>query len=89
MTVVVTDDSVPLLNSEEGHDHQDGQEEGLTVTLFKPDPQDFPRITSIGDIIQFRHMKVWYAHKFIALKSNDPFVFKKYRFKHLKIVCKP
>lgn len=33
---------------------------GLSVNIFKKNPNEFPAIKNVGDIIQFRHFRVCY-----------------------------
>lgn len=49
MTIVVVDHSIK---------DQELHGDGLSVSIFKPDVEMFPKIQYIGDIVLFKHMKV-------------------------------
>lgn len=53
MTLVVIDDSF------EGRaDLSTQNPAGLSVNIFKKNPNEFPAVKQVGDIVQFRHFKV-------------------------------
>lgn len=53
MTLVVIDDSF------EGRaDLSTQNPAGMSVNIFKKDPNEFPAVKQIGDIVQFRHFRV-------------------------------
>lgn len=58
MSLIVVDDSLV----------EDDSNDGLSVSLFRPDPDLFPKIKGIGDVVQFRHFKVapWRLYGVVA-----------------------
>lgn len=48
LSLVITDASLS----------EDDSNDGLSVSIFRPDPNLLPKIRGIGDVVQFRHFKV-------------------------------
>lgn len=61
MNLIVIDDSF-----ENRPDLQSSSPSGLQVMMFKKSIEEFPAVTAIGDIVQFRHFKVTYLFLYIV-----------------------
>ena len=48
MTLVVVDDSIP----------ETALGDGLSISIFRPALEMLPRVNGVGDVVQFRHMKI-------------------------------
>ena len=64
MNLVVIDDSF------EGRaDLSTQNPAGLSVNIFKQNPNEFPAVKQVGDIVQFRHFKVNIVSFSLFIKS--------------------